>query len=78
MFSYFNWNTEERGLFFFQVFSLSFPSRFNNVPFLINFFTDLAVQIIDSICFSITNGESEVTGLSMFLDSMIRYLAKFS
>ena len=33
----------------------------NNVPFF-NFLTDLAVPIIDSICFSITNGESEVTG----------------
>ena len=32
----------------------------NNVPFF-NFLTDLAVPIIDSICFSITNGESEVT-----------------
>ena len=49
----------------------------SNVPFF-NFFTDLAVPIIDSICFSITNGESEVTGFSLFLDSMIRYLAKFS
>ena len=49
----------------------------NNVPFF-NFLTDLVVPIIDSICFSITNGESEVTGFSLFLDSMIRYLAKFS
>ena len=49
----------------------------NNVPFF-NFLTDLAVPIIDSICFSITNGESEVTGFSLFLDSMIKYQAKFS
>ena len=47
------------------------------MPFF-NFLTDLAVPIIDSTCFSITNGESEVTGFSSFLDSMIRYLAKFS
>ena len=49
----------------------------SKVPFF-NFFTDLAVPIIDSVCFSITNGESEVTGFSLFLDSMIKYLAKFS
>ena len=49
----------------------------SNVPFY-NFFTDFAVPIIDSICFSITKGESEVTGFSLFLDSMIKYLAKFS
>ena len=46
--------------------------------FFFSFLGDLAVPIIDSICFSITNGESEVTGFSLFLDSMIRYLEKFS
>ena len=55
----------------FSSFQFGSPRRFNQL-------TDLAVPIIDSICFSITNGESEVTGFSLFLDSMIRYLAKFS
>ena len=49
----------------------------SNVPFF-SFFTDLAVPIAASICFSIPNGGSVVIGFSLFKDSMIRYLAKFS
>ena len=48
----------------------------SNVPFF-SFFTDLAVPIAASICFSITNSESEVISFSLFRDSMIRYLASF-
>ena len=47
----------------------------NNVPFL-NFLTVLGVPMRDSICFSITNGDNDVTGFSLPFDSMIRNLAK--
>ena len=39
----------------------------SKVPFF-NFLTDLGVPIAASICFSITKGDSEVTGLSSFFD----------
>ena len=42
------------------------------------FFDRFAVPIIASICFSITKGERDVTGFSLFFDSIIRNLAKFS
>ena len=43
-----------------------------------NFFTDLAVPIADSSCFSMTKGYIDVTGLSLFLEAMMINLAKFS
>ena len=49
----------------------------NNVSFF-NFFTDFGVPIIDSICFSITKGDSDVTCVSLFVDSIIINFGKFS
>ena len=49
----------------------------NRVPFF-NFFTFFGVPIIASISFSITKGESDAIGCSLFMDSMIRNLAKLS
>ena len=43
-----------------------------------NFFTDFGVPIIDSICFSITKGDSDVTCVSLFVDSIIINFGKFS
>ena len=43
-----------------------------------NFFTDLAVSIVNSSSFSMTKGESDVTVLSLFLEVMTINLAKFS
>ena len=38
----------------------------------LSFFTDLAVPITASICFSITKGDKEVIGLSSSFDLMTR------
>ena len=46
------------------------------VPFF-NFFTFFGVPIIDSICFSMMNGDSEVIGLSSLLE-IPKNFAKFS
>ena len=43
-----------------------------------NSLTDLGVPIRASICFSMTKGDSDVIGFSLFFDSMIRNFAKFS
>ena len=43
----------------------------------LNFFTFFGVPIIDSICFSIMKGDSEVIGLSSLLE-ITKNLAKFS
>ena len=45
---------------------------------MLNFFTDFTVPIRASICFSITKGDKDVIGLSLFVDSMIKNFAKFS
>ena len=42
-----------------------------------SYFTDFGVPIRASICFSMTNGDSDVIGFSLFVDSVIRYLAVF-
>ena len=43
-----------------------------------NFLTDLGVPIDDCICFSITNGDSDVICLSLFFDSITMNLGKLS
>ena len=43
-----------------------------------SFFTDFGVPIVDSICFSITNGDKEVIGFSESFDFTTRNLAKLS
>ena len=43
-----------------------------------NFLTDLGVPIDDCICFSITNGDNDVIGFSLFFDSITMNLGKLS
>ena len=49
----------------------------NSVPFF-NFFTDFGVPIIDSICFSITKGDSDVTCVSLLVVLIIINFGKCS
>ena len=60
----------------FVIFKRLSVSDFLFVPFF-NFFTFFGVPIMDSICFSIMNGDSEVIGLSSLLE-ITKNFAKFS
>ena len=46
-------------------------------PFL-NFLTDFGVPIVDSVFFSITKGDSEAIGFSLFFDSIMRNFGNVS
>ena len=60
-----------------KIISLRFSVCFDQNSSIFYFFTFLGVPIIDSICFSIMKGDSEVIGLSSLLE-ITKNLAKFS
>ena len=61
-----------------EIISLRFSVCFDQKSSIFfNFFTFFGVPIIDSICFSIMKGDSEVIGLSSLL-KITKYFAKFS
>ena len=77
MLSDFHWHAKESVHFFrLSVWPLRVVST--RSVWSISFLTDFAVPIVDSICFSITNGDSEVIGFSELFDLRIRYFAKLS
>ena len=66
-------------VFIFRRFSVCvFLDVSTNRVWFLSFFTDFGVPIVDSICFSITNGDKEVIGFSVSFDFTTRNLAKLS
>ena len=57
---------------------MHFSFCFNQKSSVFQFLYFFGVPIIASICFSITKGESDVIGFSLFFDSIIKNLAKLS